>query len=339
MEKVRLGRTDLMVSRVSMGCIPIQLLSEKEAVELLRYAYDQDVNFYDTAHIYTDSEAKLGAAFSGTMRSNVIIATKAQSDTYEKTVEQLEESLRRLKTDYIDLYQWHNPAKIENFLEKRGPYQAMLDAQKAGKIRFIGITQHSLDRAGFAVESGKFDTLQFPLSLLSTPEEIAISFRCAELDLGVIAMKGMCGGLLPDGRLPFTFLNQYRHIVPIWGVKKAEELNQFLDLAKRPEAFTEEMQAEADRLRKEYGDDFCRCCGYCLPCPQGISIPLAARVTTMVKRGAMLDFTPEQYEIMAKIDTCVHCGECSSRCPYQLDVPRLLKEQQQAFMKFYKERQ
>ena len=330
-----------MVSRISMGCIPIQMISETDAVKLLHRAYDYGVNFYDTAHIYTDSEAKLGAAFAGPKRNDTFIATKAQSTTYDQTIEQLNESLRRLKTDYIDLYQWHNPEKnFENFQNDHGPFQAMQDAQKAGKIRFIGLTHHGLQRAHFAIATGLFDTLQFPLSLMSTPEEIAISFRAAELDLGVIAMKGMCGGLLEDGKLAFTFLNQHRHIVPIWGLKKAKELDEFVELSKHPEPFTVEMQKQADRLKQEYGNDFCRCCGYCLPCPQGIPITLATRITTMVKRGAMLNvlFTSDYYDNMKKVDGCTHCGTCSSRCPYHLNVPRLIKEQQAAYMKMYAEK-
>ncbi|HBT75769.1 MAG TPA: aldo/keto reductase [Planctomycetaceae bacterium] len=342
LEKVRLGQTGLMVSRVLMGCIPIQLLPESNAVRLLRYAYDSGVNFYDTAHVYTDSEAKLGAAFSGAQRQNVIIASKTMSDSYGKTIEQIDESQRRLKTDYIDLYQWHNPeTNFEDFQHRRGPYQAMQDAQKAGKIRFIGVTQHSVKRARFAVESGAFETLQFPLSLLSSPEEMDVSFLAAKAGMGVIAMKAMCGGLIEDGRLPFAFLNRYPHIVPIWGIKTAGELDQFLELSKHPEPFTNEMQAEVEKLRAEYGDEFCRCCGYCLPCPVGIAIPQATRVTTMVKRGAMLDalFTPEHREKMRKIDDCTNCRTCVSCCPYHLDVPRLLKEQQEAYVKMNAERQ
>ena len=342
LEQVRLGRTDLTVSRISMGCIPIQLLCESDAIRLLQYAYDSGVNFYDTAHVYTDSEAKIGAAFAGSKRKSIVIATKALSDTYEKTIEQLDESLRRLKTDYIDIYQWHNPERdFEDFQNHRGPYQAMQDAQKAGKIRFIGITQHNVDRARLAVESGAFDTLQFPLSLLSSREELDVSFLAAKADMGVIAMKGMCGGLIEDGRLPFLFLNQYPHIVPIWGIKTADELNQFIELSKHPEPFTDAMQAEVDKLRAEHGNDFCRCCGYCLPCPVGIPITLATRVTTMAKRGAMLDvlFTPERREEMLKIDNCTNCQTCVSRCPYHLDVPRLLKEQQAAYLAIYEQKQ
>ncbi|MDR1957959.1 MAG: aldo/keto reductase [Planctomycetaceae bacterium] len=342
MEMTRLGKTGLMVSRVSMGCIPIQRISTEAAVTLLRQAYDLGVNFYDTAHVYTDSEAKIGLAFSHGIRQNVIIATKALCTTYERTMEQLEESLRRLKTDYIDIYQWHNPEVISaDFPNEHGPYQAMQDAQKAGKIRFIGITNHHVARAKFAMESGAFSTLQFPFSLLSTKEELDLSFLCLDHDMGVIGMKGMCGGLLEDGRLPFLFLNQYPHIVPIWGVEKLSELSQFINLLHNPEPFTPEMQTEVEKLRAEHGDEFCRACGYCLPCPAEIPIPFSMRALTIIKRGAMMgdQFTPNRVAEMQRIDHCIECRDCVSRCPYHLDVPRLLKVQQAGYMKLYHNRQ
>lgn len=335
-EQVRLGRTGLMVGRVAMGCIPIQRLSHSDAVALVRRAFDSGVNFYDTAYVYTDSEAKLGDAFAGGSRQQVVIASKTMSDSYDKTMSQLEESLRRLKTDYIDLYQWHNPEDLAGFLDGRGPLQAMLDAKKAGKVRFLGVTNHHLGRAREAVDSGVFDTVQYPLSVLSSPEEIAFTEYCAGLDIGVIAMKAMCGGMLPDGRLPFVFLNQYRHIVPIWGIEKAEELDQFLELAAHPEPFTEAMRAEADRLRAEYGDEFCRGCGYCLPCPAGINIPLLMRIVCFVNRNREgSQFTEERLEEVRRIGDCVGCGGCATRCPYHLDAPEILKKQQRGYMELY----
>lgn len=333
MDMIRLGKTDLQVSRVSMGCIPLQRRSMADAVDLLRYAYDSGVNFYDTAHVYTDSEEKIGAAFAGGLRGKVILATKAMSTTYEQTMEQLETSLRRMKTDYIDLYQWHNPANLENFQEERGPYQAMLDAQKAGKIRHIGITNHNLARTYQALESGCFSTVQYPLSPLSADDEFAMADACRARDIGIIAMKAMCGGLLQDGALPYAFLRRYSHIVPIWGVERREELDQFLRLAAMPvQPFDASMEAEVERLRAEYGDEFCRGCGYCLPCPAGIDIPLLMRVEFFVKRNTRgSQFTPERIASVANIGNCINCGNCSGRCPYHLDVPVRLQAQQKAF--------
>lgn len=329
LETVRLGKTELKVTRIAMGCIPIQRLDEAEAVALLRRARDEGVNFFDTAHVYTDSEDKLGKAFPGAARREVVLATKAMADTYEETTRQLETSLRRLGTDYIDIYQWHNAEDIEGFQNRRGPYQAMLDAQKAGKVLHLGFTNHNPGRARAAVESGAFATLQFPMSVLATPEELDVSFLCRDRDMGFIAMKAMCGGLLDDGRLPFAFLNQYPHIVPIWGIEKTAELEQFLGLARNPEPFSDAMRAEVERLRAEYGDAYCRGCGYCLPCPANIDIPTLMRIVLFIKRQALgSQFTPKRRAEMDNIDNCVQCRACADRCPYHLDVPTMLAGQQ-----------
>ncbi|MDR1520237.1 MAG: 4Fe-4S dicluster domain-containing protein, partial [Planctomycetota bacterium] len=219
-----------------------------------------------------------------------------------------------------------------------GVYPALLEAKKAGKIRFIGITNHHLGRARQAIESGAFDTLQFPLSVLSSQEEIDMTFRCRDLDIGVIAMKAMCGGLLPDGRLPFAFLGQYPHIVPIWGLEKEEELRQFISLAGNPEPFTPAMRAEIEKLRLELGDEFCRGCGYCLPCPAGIDLPIMMRIAFFVKRNVPgSQFNAGRLRQVARIDACVNCRKCVGRCPYHLEAPRILKKQRDEFNRLRRE--
>ena len=331
MEMARLGSTGLMVSRIAMGCIPIQRRTMEDAAALIRRAFEAGVNFFDTAHVYGDSEAKLGSALAGVPRDRIILASKAMADSREKCVGQLEESLRRLRTDYIDLYQWHNPSNLDNFREN-SVYRAMQEAKKAGKIRFIGVTNHHLGRARQAVESGGFDTLQFPLSVLSSREEIDMTFRCRDLDVGVIAMKAMCGGMLPDGRLAFAFMNRYPHIVPIWGLEKTEELEQFLALAEKREPFTPAMREEIERLRKELGDEFCRGCGYCLPCPAEIDLPIMMRISYFVKRNVEgSQFNEARLKQVARIDECVNCRSCVQRCPYHLEAPRILRKQQDEF--------
>ncbi|MDR2391512.1 MAG: aldo/keto reductase [Planctomycetota bacterium] len=337
MEKTRLGRTGLMVSRIAMGCIPIQRRTMADAAALIRRAFEAGVDFFDTAHVYGDSEAKLGSAFAGVPRGRIILATKAMADSRENCLEQLEESLRRLRTDYIDLYQWHNPANLDNFQEN-GVYQAMQEAKKAGKIRFIGVTNHHLGRARQAIESGGFDTLPFPLSVLSSREEIDMTFRCRDLDVGVIAMKAMCGGMLPDGRLAFSFLNQYPHIVPIWGLEKTEELEQFLSLAEKREPFTSAMQEEIEKVRQELGDEFCRGCGYCLPCQAGIDLPIMMRISYFVKRNVEgSQFNEARLKQVARIGDCVNCRDCVQRCPYHLEAPRILRRQRDEFNRLRQE--
>lgn len=332
LEKVRLGRTGLMVSRLAMGCLPLQRLDKDGAVRLLRRAFDAGVNFFDTAHVYTDSEEKIGAAFPGSERRKVIIASKALCDTYEETTRQLETSLKRLGTDYIDLYQWHNPEDMTDFQTRRGPYQAILDAQRAGKVRHVGLSSHNIGRARAAVDAGAFATIQYPLSVLSSPEEIAFTEYCRDRDVGVIAMKAMCGGMLPDGRIPFVFLNQHPHIVPIWGIEKESELEQFLTLAANPEPFTHAMREEVEAIRREFGDEFCRGCGYCLPCPASIALPILMRVDCFIKRTPVgSQFTPERRGQIARIADCVECRACVQRCPYHLDIPVILRRQKENY--------
>lgn len=331
LEKVRLGRTDLMVTRVAMGCIPIQRLSTADAVALLHKAFDAGINFYDTANAYTDSEAKVGAAFSG-MRDKVIIATKTMSKTYKDAMGHIDNSLRVMKTDYVDIWQWHNPAQLGDMDAPDSVYAAMLDAQKAGKVRHVSITNHNPGIARQAIASGRFATLQFPLSMLSSADELALAQEAADADMGVIAMKGMCGGMLPDGRLPYLFLAQYPHIVPIWGLEKESELQQFIDLANGNEKWDPSMYAEIDKLKAELGDAFCRGCGYCLPCPAGIQIPLMMRITYMINRTAHgSQFTPEGRARADKISDCIECRKCESRCPYHLPIPEQLRSQQAGF--------
>ena len=337
MEKVRLGRTGLMASRVAIGCIPIQRRTFAEAKALLRRAEAAGVNFFDTAHVYGDSEEKLGRAFAGGVRQRVIIASKAMADSRKKVEAQLEESLRRLRTDYIDLYQWHNPASLDGFREGE-VYEAMLAAREAGKVRFLGLTNHHLDRASAGLESGAFDALQFPFSALSSRAEVDLTFRCRDLDVGFIAMKAMCGGMIPDGRLPFAFMSQYPHVVPIWGVEREEELDQFLALARNPEPFSPAMREEIERLRRELGDEFCRGCGYCLPCPAGIELPMMMRVSYFVKRNpAGSQFSEARQAQVDRIDGCLECRECVGRCPYHLDAPRILRKQRDEYRRLRRE--
>ncbi len=338
-QKARLGKTGLMVSRVAMGGIPIQRLSKQEAVSLLHKAYDGGINFYDTAHVYTDSEEKIGAAFAGEKRSKVILASKTMSTTYHEAMAQIDESLRRLKTDYIDLYQWHNPQNIEHFQLGYGPYQALQDAKREGKIRFIGISSHHLSRASAAIESGAFDTLQFPLSLLSSQEEIDLSYKCGSYEMGFISRKGMAGGRIKDACLAFTFINQYSHIVPVWGIERPEELEQLLDAAAHPRPFTPEMQAEAERLRREVGVEYCRGCGSCLPCTAKITIPEMMRDMFFINRYPEDNqFTEQQLEEVRRIDNCDECKGCIAKCPWHLNVPRILKQHKTNFLKFYGQR-
>lgn len=339
MNKVTLGRTGICVNEVAMGCLPIQRISKEDAVRLLRRAYDGGVQFFDTAHVYTDSEEKIGAAFDASMRKNIIIASKAQCNDYKSAMAQIDQSLRSMHTDYIDIYQWHNPSSIDGAEnDPDSVYSALVEAKRQGKIRFIGITNHHLGRAQAAVKSGLYDTVQYPFSMLSTQEEVELTKLCRDNNVGFLAMKAMCGGLLEDGRAPFAFMHTLPHVLPLWGVQRETEIDQFLALAKEPPAFDEQMQREVVRIREENGNEFCRGCGYCMPCPQGINLPIVMRIEFFVKRNRPEKYLGQEYRAMVeKVDACIRCGACKSRCPYELDVPNRIVDQKDAYMELYRQ--
>lgn len=330
---VTLGKTGIQAQKQAFGCLPIQRISKEDAVFLLRRAYDGGMNYFDTARAYSDSEEKVGAAFAG-MRDKIYIATKTGATTAEGMWKDLEQSLRLLQTDYIDVYQFHNPAFCPKPGGEDGLYDAALEAKKQGKIRHISITNHRLAVAHEAIDSGLYETLQFPYSYLAGPQEQELVDKCKAANMGFIAMKGLAGGLIRDGMVAAAFMEQQPTVLPIWGVQHQWELDEFLSCIKEPPAMTAERQAVIDHDRKELSGDFCRGCGYCMPCPMGIEINNCARMSLMLRRAPAAGWLTEEWqEKMKKIETCLHCNKCSSKCPYGLDTPRLLKENYEDYWK------
>lgn len=323
---VTLGKTGIQAQKQAFGCLPIQRISKEDAVALLHRAYDGGMNYFDTARAYSDSEEKVGAAFAG-MRDKVFIATKTGATTAEGMWKDLEQSLRMLQTDYIDVYQFHNPAFCPKPGGEDGLYDAALEAKKQGKIRHIAITNHRLAVAHEAIDSGLYETLQFPYSYLAGPQEQELVEKCKAANMGFIAMKGLAGGLIRDGMVAAAFMEQQPTVLPIWGVQHQWELDEFLSCIHEAPAMTAERQAVIDHDRKELSGDFCRGCGYCMPCPMGIKINDCARMSLMLRRAPTSGWLSEEWQKeMKKIETCLHCNHCSSKCPYGLDTPRLLKE-------------
>lgn len=326
MAKVTLGRTGITVEKNAFGALPIQRIGMQEAVSLLRRAYDRGMTFFDTARFYTDSEEKLGAAFEG-MREKVCIATKTGAVTGEEFWKDLHTSLGNLRTDYVDLYQFHNPAFCPKPGDGSGLYEAMLEARDKGMVRHIGITNHRLNIAQEAVESGLYETLQFPFCYLATEKDIALVEKCQRAGMGFIAMKALSGGLITNAAAAYAFLAQYDNVLPIWGVQRREELDEFLSYIENPPEMTEELAAVIKKDREELLGDFCRGCGYCMPCPAGIQINQCARMSLMLRRAPAADWLSDYWqEEMKKIEHCLHCGKCASKCPYGLDTPRLLQD-------------
>jgi len=337
MQKIHLGSTGIEIEKNGFGALPIQRISKSSAAYLLRKAYDGGMNYFDTARAYTDSEEKVGHAFAG-MRDRVIIATKSGAATAKGLRTDLETSLRTLQTDYIDVYQFHNPPFCPKPGGEDGLYDEALRMKAEGKIRHISITNHRLAVAREAIESGLYATLQFPFSYLSGEQERSLLEGCRAAGMGFIAMKGMAGGLIRDGYAAAAFMETQPDVVPIWGVQHEWELDQFLDCVKNGAVLTPERQATIERDRQELAGDFCRGCGYCMPCPQGIQINQCARMVLMARRAGERDWKTEYWRgEMKKVENCIHCGQCAAKCPYGLDTPRLLQENYAEYLKILNE--
>ena len=335
MDRITLGRTNLMVSKSGFGALPIQRLSFEEAKTILRKAYDNDINFFDTARMYTDSEEKIGYALSD-VRKNIIIATKCRAKDKKDLFTQLETSLKNLKTDYIDIYQLHNPKELPNPEDAESLYGGLLEAKKKGMIRFIGLTNHDIKTAKQAAQSNRYDTIQFPLNSISADEDLALIDVCKERNLGVIAMKALSGGLITNASTTFAFLRQFDNVVPIWGIQKMKELEEFIALEKNPPVLDEAMWTVIKKDRVELAGNFCRGCGYCMPCPAGIEIPTQARISLLLGRAPFQPFLEDSFRAkMDLIPQCIECGHCKNNCPYKLDTPNLLKRELKKYNEFY----
>lgn len=326
MATVTLGKTGITVEKNSFGALPIQRISKEEAVKLLHKAYEHGVTFFDTARYYSDSEEKVGAAFAG-MREKVYIATKTGAQNAEQFWQELHTSLEKLQTDYIDIYQFHNPSFCPKPGDGTGLYEAALEAKEKGMIRHIGITNHRLNVAHEAVESGLYETLQFPFCYLATEKDIELVEACEKAGMGFIAMKALSGGLITNSAAAYAYLAQYENVLPIWGVQRESELDEFLSYIEKSPVMTEEIHAVIEKDRKELLGEFCRGCGYCMPCPVGIEINNAARMSLMLRRAPSASWLTEEWQNKMKlIEECLHCGKCKGKCPYGLDTPTLLEK-------------
>lgn len=324
MSEVTLGRTGIVTNKNGFGALPIQRISTAEAGRLLRKAYENGITYFDTARAYSDSEEKIGKALSD-VRSNIYLATKSGAKDAKTLKKELETSLKTLRTDYIDVYQLHNPPFCPRPGGEDGLYEALLQARQEGKIRFISITNHSVRIAQEAVDSGLYDTVQFPFNYLSAPVEFDLVRSCREKNIGFIAMKALSGGLITNSAAAYAWLNQYDNVLPIWGVQRESELDDFLRYGKEEPQLTCELRTVIEKDQEELSGNFCRGCGYCMPCPAGIEINNCARMTLMLRRSPSEQWLGHTWQKkMKKIEDCLHCNRCASRCPYHLDTPALL---------------
>lgn len=332
MDRVVLGRTGIEACKNGFGALPIQRLSKEDAVFLIKKAYKSGINYFDTARAYTDSEEKLGEAIEN-FKYDIFIATKTAALTVDGFRKDLETSLKMLNRDYIDVYQFHNPPFCPLPGDESGLYEEMLKAKEEGKIKHIGITSHRLDVANTAITSNLYDTLQFPFCYISGEKEKELVRKCKENNIGFIAMKGLSGGLLNNSKACYSFMSQYDNVLPIWGIQRERELDEWLFFNDNPPQLDEEIERIIESDKKELGGEFCRACGYCMPCTVGIQINQCARMIQLIRRSpSSTHLSEESRAMMFKINDCINCGKCLSKCPYSLNIPELLKKNLKDYM-------
>lgn len=336
MQYVDFGTTGIKVSEVGFGGIPIQRISFEEAERVIRSAIHHGITLIDTANAYGDSEEKIGRAITGE-RDRLVLCTKSTAKDPPTMQRHLEQSLRLLRTDHIDVYQLHNIRDRQAYdalLAPGGVYDFMKTAQAKGQIRFIAASVHSIDMAKFALQAGTFAVVQMPLNFISN-EFCNEALPLAQThNVAVLGMKPLGGGVIDNARLAFRYLQQFPWAFPIPGCQYAEEVEQIARIYEEKSPLTQADLEEIDRIQGELGRTFCRACGYCEPCPVGIKIQLVMKFDSIKERfpyERMLDFLDES---MAKVEQCENCGECVARCPYDLPVPETIKTYRQKYLRY-----
>ena len=333
MKEITLGKTGIKTPQNAFGALPIQRVTMDEAVKILQRAYEGGMTFFDTARAYSDSEEKLGQAFEG-MRDQIFIASKTMAKTPDEFWKQLDISLTNLKTDYLDIYQLHCVPQCYKPDDGTGMYECMLKAKEQGIIKHIGITAHNIETAFQCVQSGLYETMQFPFSYLCSGREIELVNLCREKNVGFIAMKGLAGGLIHNSKAAMAYISKYDNVLPIWGIQKMSELEEWLKFMDEEPVLNDEISEYIEKERKELVGDFCRGCGYCMPCPKEIKINNCARMSLMLRRAPSKAWlTEDMQKEMMKIEDCINCGQCRSKCPYKLDTPALLRKNLEDYKK------
>ena len=337
MRQITIGKTGITAPQNGFGALPIQRVSKDEAVTILRAAYAGGMRYFDTARAYSDSEEKIGAAFGWTgeiaddgykrpAREDIFIATKTAAKTPDAFWQDLHTSLEKMKTPYIDVYQFHQMGQCYKPGDGTGMYEAMLEAKKQGLIHHIGGTAHKIGIAMEVAESGLYETVQFPFSYLAGKKELELVETCRKNGVGFIAMKGLAGGLITNAEAAMAFAGQY-DVLPIWGIQKESELDEWLSFMDKDVVMNERIQSFIEKERRELAGDYCRGCGYCMPCPEGIKINICARMSLLLRRAPSAVWLNEENQAeMMKIENCLHCYQCATKCPYELDPPALLKK-------------
>lgn len=321
------GKTGLKVSELGFGGIPLIRLDREKAVEVLLRAYERGITFYDTANMYLDSEEKIGCAFHG-KRDKVVIATKSLKRDAAGMTGHIDLSLKRLQTDYIDLYQLHQVAKEADWQAVIGPGGAMETLQKArqqGKIRHIGLTSHSLEMALKLVKTNLFGSIQFPFNFIEIAAKDELFAEAKARNIGILAMKPFAGGMIDNAEITFKFLRQYPDVLPIPGFDSVKAVDQVASFYETENRITQNDLDLMERYRSELGKEFCRRCEYCLPCPNGVMITPAMAYRVIAHRMSPTVAVQFARIPMESILNCDDCGACIEKCPYELPIPDILK--------------
>ncbi|WP_036609928.1 aldo/keto reductase [Oribacterium sp. P6A1] len=329
MKNVVLGRTGIEVPQNGFGALPIQRVSIEEAIRILRKAYEGGIRFFDTARAYSDSEVKLGESFgTGYVdRKDIFIASKTKATTPEEFWKDLDTTLTNLKTDYLDIYQFHMMNTCYRPGDGSGMYECMEEARQKGKIRFISGTAHKYGIARELIESELYDTVQYPMSYLASEKEIELIELANEHNIGFICMKGLAGGLITNSKAAMAFISQFDGAVPIWGIQRESELDEWLSYMNETPVMNDDIFQFIKAERDELMGEFCRGCGYCMPCTVGIEINNCNRMSLMLRRAPSKSWLSDHWQKeMEKIEDCVNCGVCMTKCPYELQIPTLLKK-------------
>ncbi len=336
-KELTLGKTGIKTPQNAFGALPVQRDDIETSIKILRKAYEGGMTYFDTARAYSDSEEKIGLALSD-VRDKIFIATKSGAKTPEEVKAQLDISLKNMKTDYIDVYQFHCSDVCYRPGDGSGMYELMEDLKRQGIIRHIGITAHKIGVAEECVESGLYETLQFPFSYLSGEREMNLVKRCKELNVGFVCMKALAGGLITDSKAAFAFISQFDNALPIWGIQREKELDEWLSYMDDAPEMDDDIRSFIEKEKEELSGDFCRGCGYCMPCPKGIQINNCARISLMVRRAPQQAWLNEYWQTeMERTKVCINCRQWGSKCPYGLDTRELLKKNYEDYVKVLEE--
>jgi predicted aldo/keto reductase-like oxidoreductase len=341
MRYLKLGKTDLTVSECGFGCIPIIRLPRDEAVNVLRHALERGITYFDTANAYRDSEEKIGTAFAG-MREKAVLASKTLMRDAEGATAQLENSLRMLRTDHLDLYQLHQIAQEKDWQEVTGPagaLEAVTKAKAAGKVRYVGVTSHNLQMAIKMAGSGLFDSIMFPFNLIEEGAKDELIGTCRESGIGFICMKPFGGGVIDSAAAAFKYLRSHPDVLPIPGFESCEQVDEIIALYAEANMLGAQDLEVMETYRSELGKRFCRRCEYCQPCPQGVMITPAMGYPIVASRMSPSVSVEFCRKAMESVLLCTGCGTCLTRCPYELQIPDILKANYALYEKHLKEKQ